>query len=93
MKLALNACGISIKGLDERRVTTFVNCRQRRHRIHRGDRETLRQFLGHLRKRDVIPGPTRPICENSRLADILNRYEKHLRSGRALAAAVAARLP
>ena len=79
--------GISIRGLDERQATAFVNRRKRKRRLYRGDRETLRQFLAHLRKRDAIPGPIRPICENIRLADILNRYEKHLRSERALAPA------
>ena len=78
---------ISIRRIDERQVAAFVNHRERKRRLHRGDRETLRQFLAHLRKRDVIPGPIKPICENIRLADILNRYEKHLRSERALAPA------
>jgi integrase/recombinase XerD len=79
--------GISIRGLDERHATAFVNRRQRKRRLRRGDRETLRQFLAHLRKREVIPGPIEPICKNFPLADILNRYEKHLRSERGLAPA------
>jgi integrase/recombinase XerD len=78
---------IIISGLDERQATAFINCRQQKRRVHRGDRETLRQFLAHLRKRDVIPGPIGPICEDFGLADILNRYEKHLRSERGLAPA------
>ncbi len=76
--------GISVRGLAERHATAFVGARQRKHRIHRGDRETLRQFLAHLRNRDVIPGPIGPICDTSPLADILNRYERHLRSERGL---------
>ena len=55
-------------------------------RVHRGDRETLLQFLDHLRKHDVISHPT-PTCDDSPLAAILTRYEKHLRSERGLAAA------
>jgi len=79
--------GICVGELDERHATAFIRSRQRKHRVHRGDRETLRQFLAHLRNCDVIPGPVRPICDNPPLADILNRYEKHLRSERGLAPA------
>lgn len=79
--------GISVRGLDEHHATAFVKGRQRKHRVHRGDPETLRQFLAHLRNRGVIPRPIGPICDNLPLADILNRYEKHLRSERALAPA------
>jgi len=79
--------GIIIRAIDERQAAAFINRRQRKHRVHRGDRETLRQFLAHLRKRDVIPGPIGPPCDSSPLADILNRYEKHLRSERGLAPA------
>jgi len=42
--------------------------------------------LGHLRKLDVISAPT-PACDDSPLAAILTRYERHLRSERGLAAA------
>ncbi|MBV8896916.1 MAG: site-specific integrase [Acidobacteriaceae bacterium] len=44
------------------------------------------QFLDHLRKRNVIPAPT-PACDDSPLAAILTRYERHLRSERGLAGA------
>jgi site-specific recombinase XerD len=79
--------GISARELDERHAAAFVSGRQRKERIHRGDRETLRQFLAHLRNRDVIPGLIGPICDRSPLANILSRYEKHLRSERGLAPA------
>lgn len=79
--------GIAITRLDERQTAVFVNNRQRKHRVHRGDEETLRQFLAHLRKRGAVPTPIEPISGNSRLADILSRYETHLRSERALAPA------
>jgi site-specific recombinase XerD len=46
------------------------------------------QFLDHLRKHGVISHPT-PTCDDSPLAAILTRYEKHLRSERGLAAATA----
>ena len=79
--------GISVGELDEHHATAFVKGRQRKHRVHRGAPETLRQFLAHLRNHGVIPGPIGPMCDNLPLADILNRYEMHLRSERALAPA------
>src|SRR5262245_22519368 len=81
--------GICVRELNERHAAAFIRRRQRKRRLYRGDRETLRQFLAHLRNRDVIPGPVRPICDNSPLADILSRYEKHLRSERGLTPATA----
>jgi integrase/recombinase XerD len=74
---------VSVTALDERRVDAFVTCMQRKGRLRRGDRETLRQFLVHMRNRGVVPNLT-PTCDTSSLAAILNRYEKHLRSERAL---------
>lgn len=77
---------LSITDFNEQRAERFIAYRRRKGRVHRGDRETLLQFLDHLRKRDVIPGPT-PTCDDSPLAAILARYERHLRSERGLAAA------
>lgn len=76
----------AVTSLDERLINTFINDRQREGRLHRGNLETLKQFLDHLRSRDVVPGP-KPVCDESPLADILNRYEKHLRSERGLVTA------
>ena len=77
---------LSITDFDEQLVERFIAYKRRKGRVHRGNRETLLQFLDHLRKRDVIPGPT-PTCDDSPLAAILTRYERHLRSERGLAAA------
>jgi integrase/recombinase XerD len=79
--------GICVRELNECHAAAFVRRRQRKRRIHRGDRETLSQFLAHLRNCDVIPSPVRPVCTNSPLADILSRYEKHLHCERGLAPA------
>ena len=79
--------GICVRELNECHAAAFVKRRQRKRRIHRGDRETLSQFLAHLRNCDVIPSPVRPVCANSPLADILSRYEKHLHCERGLAPA------
>jgi len=77
---------LSITDFDEQRAERFIAYKRRKGRVHRGNRETLLQFLDHLRKRDVIPAPT-PACDDSPLAAILTRYERHLRSERGLAAA------
>ena len=78
--------GLAAKQLDERLVATFFIAKQRRGRVHRGNQETIRQFLDHLREHNMVAGVT-PTRNESPLADVLNRYEKHLRSGRGLAAA------
>src|SRR6266498_635724 len=48
----LGRTGLAITRLDERLVEAFVKHKQR---VHRGDLKTLKQFLDHLRKRDVVP--------------------------------------
>jgi site-specific recombinase XerD len=77
---------LSITDFDEQFVERFIAYKRRKGRVHRGNRETLLQFLDHLRKRDAVPGPT-PTRDDSPLAAILTRYEGHLRSERGLAAA------
>ena len=77
---------LSITDFDEQCIARFIAYKRRNGRVHRGNRETLLQFLDHLRERDVISRPT-PTCDDSPLAAILTRYEKHLRSERGLAAA------
>jgi integrase/recombinase XerD len=77
---------LSITDFDEQLAERFIAYKRRNGRVHRGNRETLLQFLDHLRKRDLIPAPT-PACDDSPLAAILTRYERHLRSERGLAAA------
>jgi site-specific recombinase XerD len=72
---------LSVMVLNERLVEKFINNRRQKGRLHRGDGETLRQFLKHLRGRHIAPEP-QPIRDGCPLAEILNRYEKHLRSER-----------
>ena len=69
---------LSLTDFDERFAERFIAYKRRKGRVHRGNRETLLQFLDHLRKRDAISRPT-PTCDDSPLAAILTRYEKHLR--------------
>lgn len=76
----LRRSGLSVKNLDERLVEAFVDDE---YEVRRGDLKTFKQFLDHLRKRDVVPD-REVVCVTSALADTLTRYEKHLRSERGL---------
>ena len=78
--------GQAVRDLDERLGEKFFAARRRRGRIHRGNRETVTQFLDHLRERNFISG-VKPPLDESPLGGILARYEKHLRSERGLATA------
>jgi site-specific recombinase XerD len=75
--------GLTVTHVDERLVDAFFKHRKQ---VRRGDLKTLEQFLSHLRKGAVIPD-REPVRNISPLADILNRYEKHLRSERGLVTA------
>lgn len=74
--------GITVANLNEPRVEAFV---RRHQQAGRGDPKTLKQFRDHLRKRGAIP-EQKLACDQSPLAEILGRYEKHLRSERWLVA-------
>ena len=78
--------GLSVTDVDERLVDTFVSERQQEGRLRRGDLETLKHFVDHLRRRDIIPG-SKAVSNESPLADVLNRYERHLRLERGLVTA------
>ncbi len=90
LKLGLLAClgrwlqptKLAVTDLDERVLEAFLKYRRR---VHGGDLRTLRQFLDHLRKRNVVPD-RKPVCKRSPLADILAEYERHLHSERGLVA-------
>jgi len=73
---------LAVTGLAEPLVETFL---ERKHRVHRGDLRTLQQFLDHLRRHKVVPA-RELVCDRSPLAQILNRYETHLRIERGLVA-------
>lgn len=78
--------GLAVTDLDERRIETFIAGRRRNGQCRRGDRTTVRQLLDHLREHNVVPNVT-PTRDESPLAAILDRYEKHLRSERGLTTA------
>ncbi len=69
--------------IDELLVNAFV---KHKRRVHGGALKTLQQFLDHLRKHAVVPDQkqVRDLRDQSPWADILSRYEKHLRSERGL---------
>jgi site-specific recombinase XerD len=73
---------LALTHLDERLLEAFL---KHKRRLRRGEPKTLQQFLDHLRKRGVVPGLV--IRDQSPLADILSRYETHLRSERGLVTA------
>ncbi len=70
----------AVTRLDEQLVEAFL---KRKRRVHRGDLKTLQQFLDHLRMHNVVPARI-VACDRSPWADILNRYETHLRTERGL---------
>ena len=79
----LGRTGLAVTHLDDQLVEAFV---KHKRRVRRGGLKTLKQFLDHLRKRDLIPDQ-KLVRDRSPLADILGRYEKHLRSERGLVTA------
>src|SRR6266508_813365 len=70
----------TLEHLDEHLVGRIIN---EENAVRRGDLKQFQQFLEHLRSRDVIPA--RPcFSDKSPLADVLRRYQEHLRSDRGL---------
>lgn len=78
--------GLAVTDLDERLIEAFIAGRRRSRQCRRGDPTTARQLLGHLREHKVVPSVT-PTRDESPLATILDRFEKHLRSERGLTTA------
>jgi site-specific recombinase XerD len=78
--------GLAVTDLDERRIETFIAGRRRNGLCRRGDRTTASQLLDHLREHNVVQRVA-PRRDESPLATLLDRYEKHLRSERGLTTA------
>jgi site-specific recombinase XerD len=74
--------GTAVADLDEPLVAAFL---KRKHRECRGDFKTMRQFLDHLRRQNVVPARNLP-RDRSALADILEEYDTHLSTERGLVA-------
>ena len=71
---------LAISQLDESLVSAFV---KQKGRVRALDLPTLRQFIDHLRKREIIPH-RKVVPERSPLADILRAYEQYLCQERGL---------
>lgn len=74
---------LSVKDLDTSVAERFLSPRRRRKREGRGDPETLRLFLDHLRADGVLPPPP-PLVDRSPLGRLETRYEEYLRNERGL---------
>jgi site-specific recombinase XerD len=70
----------AVTNLDEQLLEAFA---EHRERVRWGDLRTLADFLNHLRERNVVPD-RKLVPAPSPLAELLSRYEKHLRSERGL---------
>lgn len=68
----------------------FVGERRRSRRLRRGDAQTLRLFLDHLRAEGVIPYPE-PTVDGSPLGILKTRYEEYLGRERGLSPATGSR--
>ena len=80
LKAAVGVAGATVPlanpyAADEQLIDRFITGRRRSGRLRRGDGETVRQFLDHLRRLGTIPLPTQ-IPDDSPSADVLNRYDR-----------------
>ena len=73
-----------IHQLNDELVGTFVKQRTRRARVHRGDPQTLHQFLTHLRTRGEL-APCAPVVDESPLGQLQREYAQYLTAERGLA--------
>lgn len=63
----------------------YLRSRARRVQVHRGDAAALRQFLGFLRRHDVIPAEKVPPCRLTPVEREARAFEDYLRHERVLA--------
>ena len=74
---------LSIKDLNEQKVTRFLSYWSKSHLIHLGYLSTFKNLLGWLRQSDIVPTPT-PKNDHSELGRILQDYRFYLRKERGL---------
>jgi site-specific recombinase XerD len=82
----LTRTGRKVSGLGGRVTDEFIGARRRARRLRRGDAETLRLFLAHLRAEGVIRA-ARPVADRSPLGRLKSRYEEYLYKERGLSPA------
>lgn len=73
---------LTVTDLDEVHIAAFVAHRSRSRETGKKERATLRRFFTHLRRRGILPSPTRP---PSLVDDLTDRYVAYLRTHRGLA--------
>lgn len=81
---------LTLVNVDEQTTNQFLEKQRRKGRRRRGDGQTVRRFLAHLRDKGVIPS-AEPTIDDSPLAMLQKRYENYLRKERGLASTTVAR--
>ncbi len=81
---------IVIADIDDRITNLFLKESARKGALRRGDKNTLRCFLDHLRVEGLIDYSA-PTFNDSPLASLKNRYENYLRKERGLSTVTASR--
>jgi len=74
----------AIHQLNDELVAAFLKRCTRRGRLHRGDANTLRQFLIHLQTRGVLP-PLAIVVDDSPVGQLRREYAQYLTAERGLA--------
>jgi site-specific recombinase XerD len=74
---------LTLVNLDEQATNQFLEKQRRKGRRRRGDGQTVRHFLAHLREKGVIPWPE-PTIDDSPLTVLRKRYEDYLGKERGL---------
>jgi site-specific recombinase XerD len=86
----IQANDVDISHIDETITNRFLTESGRKGALRRGDRNTLRRFLDHLRTEGLIAYPA-PIVDDSPLTSLKQRYEDYLRKERGLSTVTASR--
>ena len=81
---------VVISSIDENITDRCLTESGRKGALQRGDKNTLRRFLGHLRTEGILPSPA-PTFDDSHLTSLKRRYDDYLRKERGLSAATASR--
>lgn len=81
---------VVISNIDKNITNRFLTESSRKKTIRRGDKNTLRRFLDHLRTEGLIAHPT-PTLDDSPLTSLENRYKDYLRKERGLSKDTATR--
>ncbi len=81
---------VVISSIDENITDRFLTESDRKGALQRGDKNTLRRFLDHLRTEGVLPSPAPPF-DDSHLTSLKRRYEDYLQKERGLSVGTASR--